>query len=82
MAQACFLRRKKMKTAQKNKVLKCRGLPQGAPTSPQLANLAGKRMDLRLSGLADSLGLCDFAFADCLVDELLGRLELALEDDK
>jgi hypothetical protein len=31
-------------------------LPQGAPTSPLLANLCAYRMDCRLSGLANSVG--------------------------
>jgi RNA-directed DNA polymerase len=41
-------------------------LPQGAPTSPALANLCAYRLDCRLTGLADALGAVYSRYADDL----------------
>jgi RNA-directed DNA polymerase len=49
-------------------------LPQGAPTSPALANLAAFRLDRRLTGLAASSGLRYSRYADDLTFSGPGRL--------
>ena len=41
-----------------------RSLPQGAPTSPRLSNLVNFHLDVRLAGLARSLGLAYSRYAD------------------
>ena len=54
-------------------------LPQGAPTSPALANLCAYRLDCRLSGLAKSVGGVYTRYADDLAisggDDLARRVE-------
>jgi retron-type reverse transcriptase len=40
------------------------GLPQGAPTSPRLSNLVNRRLDMRLSGLAQKFGAHYSRYAD------------------
>lgn len=53
-----------------------RHLPQGAPTSPTLANLCAFRLDVRLSALARTMNVTYTRYADDLVfsgDESLAR---------
>jgi hypothetical protein len=54
-----------------------RHLPQGAPTSPALANLAAYRLDVRLSALAEKLGGSYTRYADDLAFSGDQRLERA-----
>ncbi len=51
-----------------------RGLPQGASTSPALSNQIARRLDRRLKGLADKMGLVYTRYADDLT--LSGPAEL------
>ncbi len=44
-----------------------RHLPQGAPTSPTLANLCAYRLDCRVAGLAEAVGAIYTRYADDLV---------------
>src|SRR6202034_1577966 len=51
-------------------------LPQGAPTSPALANLCAYRLDCRLAGLANAVGAAYTRYADDMIfsgDEVLER---------
>lgn len=47
-------------------LLRTRHLPQGAPTSPALANLVARMLDTRLTALAGSMGLRYTRYADDL----------------
>jgi RNA-directed DNA polymerase len=54
-------------------------LPQGAPTSPALANLCAGPLDVRLAALADSVGARYTRYADDLVFSGGASFSLALE---
>lgn len=59
-----------------------RHLPQGAPTSPALANLAAFHLDCRLDGLAKTFGASYTRYADDMAfsgsDQLAGRVDRLL----
>ncbi|MCZ4517136.1 reverse transcriptase family protein [Rhodococcus ruber] len=70
--------------------LRATHLPQGAPTSPALANLAARQLDIRAAGLARSVGARysryadDLAFsggADIDVDRLLWLISQIAHDE-
>jgi RNA-directed DNA polymerase len=74
-AEVASLRRAEM-------LARTRHLPQGAPTSPALANLCAYGLDVRLAALAASVGVEYTRYADDLVfsgDELLSRRAQTLE---
>ena len=52
--------------ARMGRLLAAPHLPQGAPTSPALANLCAYRLDCRLAGLADAVGAIYSRYADDL----------------
>ncbi|HXE64965.1 MAG TPA: reverse transcriptase family protein [Bryobacteraceae bacterium] len=54
-------------------------LPQGAPTSPALANLCSYRMDCRLAGLAASAGAAYTRYADDLAFSGNGEFDRRVE---
>lgn len=66
--EAVFQRRPKSEahTFETTKTFAARHLPQGAPTSPALANLCAWPLDQRLSGLAAAVGATYTRYADDL----------------
>ena len=52
-------------------------LPQGAPTSPAIANLCAYRLDCRLAGLARSVGAVYTRYADDLAFSVSGEITFA-----
>ena len=60
---------------QEQQLYKSPHLPQGAPTSPAMANLCAYRLDCRLHGLAQSLGAVYTRYADDLAFSGDKRLE-------
>ncbi len=53
-------------------------LPQGAPTSPALANLVCRRLDMRLAGLADKFSARYTRYADDLTFSFAAEPDIAL----
>lgn len=67
-------------TWQQRQALRSPHLPQGAPSSPALANLCAWRLDLRLAALAASMGAAYSRYADDLA--FSGGAELARALDR
>ncbi|MGE4001520.1 MAG: reverse transcriptase family protein [Planctomycetaceae bacterium] len=57
-----------------------RHLPQGAPTSPALANLSAFSLDVRLAGMARAYGVVYSRYADDLTFSGAGRFGAALRE--
>lgn len=55
-----------LEAVEERAVYACAHVPQGAPTSPALANLCAYRLDCRLSGLANAAGARYTRYADDL----------------
>lgn len=67
-------------THEQTQHLKRRHLPQGAPTSPSLANLSAFKLDLRLEALAQSFGATYSRYSDDLA--ISGPLSLLINSQR
>jgi len=68
-----------LKMAEARALYAFRHLPQGAPTSPALANLCAYRVDCRLGGLAEAAGAAYTRYADDLAFSGGPELERSIE---